>query len=365
MSSALPHIYAAWLAHVIPGPIPEETQATCHQCAMCPSVMSPSGSPYTPNFFHPQTKCCTYLPRLPNFLVGQILADQSPEMEMGRASVVQRITRGVAVSPLGLGQDAVYSLLYRQGREAAFGRSRALRCPHYIEEGGLCGIWRYREATCVTWFCKHVRGAVGKRFWETLKRLLFVVEESLACWCVQHLEVGSQALQHLFLPPQRLPGSAPLEAAELDGIVDPQRYQAIWGQWAGRECDFYLASVSLVGALTWDAVCALCGPELPVLIRLTQEAYQALLSTTIPPVLWVRPLKMITREPGWSRAIAYSGNDPLRLPDALLGALAFFDGRPLEEVRQRLATEAQVALTDALIRKLADFEVLAPSGAEE
>jgi len=365
MSSVFPPLYETWMAQVLPGPIPAETQATCHQCAMCPPPAVASVHTAAPDSFNPQTKCCTYLPRLPNFLVGRILSDDTPEMRLGRASVVQRIERGVAVSPLGLGRDAVYTLLYRQGRAAAFGRSRTLRCPHYIEEGGLCGIWRYREATCITWFCKHVRGAVGKRFWETLKRLLFIVEESLACWCVQQLEVGPEALQQLFLPPQRLPGSAPLEAQELDDTKDPQHYRAIWGKWVGRESDFYLASASLVNALRWDAICALCGPELLVLIRLTQEAYQALVAKTTPPVLQVRPLKEILLEGRSCQVVTYSRYDPLRLPSALLEVLPAFDGRPLEVVRQRLAAEAHIALDDALIRKLSDFEILAPPETRE
>jgi hypothetical protein len=28
--------------------------------------------------FHPETKCCTYIPALPNFLVGRIVEDDDP-----------------------------------------------------------------------------------------------------------------------------------------------------------------------------------------------------------------------------------------------------------------------------------------------
>jgi hypothetical protein len=166
LSSTLPPLYAAWMHQMLAGPIPEETQATCANCAMCAKAGDPPAN--STLFFHPQVKCCTYLPRLPNFLVGRLLADDDPDFAPGRITVEERLQRGVAVTPLGFGRDAVYTLLYQQGANAAFGRSRALRCPHYIEEGGRCGVWKHRESTCATWFCKHVRGAVGMQFWQVL-----------------------------------------------------------------------------------------------------------------------------------------------------------------------------------------------------
>jgi hypothetical protein len=366
MSSMLPPLYAAWMEQVLPGPIPAETRATCQQCAMCPPATGAAPSTPSTVFFHPQTKCCTYLPRLPNFLVGRILADDAPEMQPGRASVEQRIRNGIAVTPLGLAANAHFKLVYQTGNGATFGTSLALRCPHYLEEGGLCGIWRHREATCVTWFCKHARGAVGQRFWHTLKLLLASIEESLARWCVQQLEVGSESLRLLFIPPPSPGGHQMLDSFDLDGQVNPEHYRAIWGAWAGREHDFYRASAALVEALTWDEISALCGPELPILIRLTQEAYQALVSEIIPPILQMRPLQQIVLERGSCRLVSYSRYDPLRLPAALISVLPAFDGRPVEQALESIAKEAQITLDQGLIRKLADFEVLAlPPPAEE
>jgi hypothetical protein len=356
MASVLPPLYETWMAQVLPGPIPAETRASCQQCAMCPPT--PGAASSTFDYFHPQTKCCTYLPRLPNFLVGRILADETPEMEWGRASVEQCIRKGVAVTPLGLATDAKFNLLYRAGREATFGKSLSMRCPHYLEESGLCGIWRHREATCVTWFCKHVRGAVGMRFWLTLKRLLGLVEDRLAQWCVLRLEVGSDALRLLFAPKPSLDDRPTLESEQVDGTVDPARFRALWGTWAGREHDFYRASAALVEALTWEEISLLCGPELLILLRLTQEAYHGLVAGTLPPLLQVRPLKEIRLERNACQIVTYSTTDPLRLPAALVAALPAFDDRPLEQVRQTLASEAQITLSADLIRKLVDFEVL-------
>src|SRR5262245_25747140 len=109
-------------------------------------------------YFDPEIKCCTYLPPLPNFLVGRIPADDREDMAHGCSSVDARLIAGVEVTPLGFGVPAPYTLLYGNARDA-FGRARGLRCPHYVSEGGKCGIWRHREAICATWFCKRERGA--------------------------------------------------------------------------------------------------------------------------------------------------------------------------------------------------------------
>lgn len=365
MSGMLPPLYAAWMEQVLPGPIPAETKATCQQCAMCMPLAGAAPSIPSTVFFHPQTKCCTYLPRLPNFLVGRILADETPEMQLGRASVEQRIRKGVAVTPLGLAADAHFKLVYAAGRGATFGRSLALRCPHYLEEGGICGVWRHREATCVTWFCKHVRGAVGSRFWYTLKLLLSNVEESLARWCVQQLEVGSEVLRILFASPPSSDEQRALDSFDVDGTVDRARYLAIWGRWVCREHDFYRASAALVEALTWEETCLMCGPELSILVRLTQEAYQALVSEDIPHLLQVRPVRDILLEYSSCRVVSYSHYDPLRLPATLISVLPSFDGRPMEQVLEAVAAEAQIRLDRELVRKLVDFEVLAPPPAAD
>src|SRR5207253_3996635 len=95
---------------------------------------------------------------------------------------------GINSTPRGLHPSAVWRLLYQEGGGGGFGRAQALLCPYYDNEGGLCGIWRNRQSTCATWFCKHVRGAVGQRFWNALHALLAAVEDDLAGWCLVELD---------------------------------------------------------------------------------------------------------------------------------------------------------------------------------
>src|SRR5258706_6959334 len=97
-TSPLPPLYAAWIDQLLGGSIPQETDATCDDCAMLPDVgQTPEASGV---FFNPETKCCSYVPQLPNYLVGRILNDNDPAFARGRASVETRLNAGVAVSPL-------------------------------------------------------------------------------------------------------------------------------------------------------------------------------------------------------------------------------------------------------------------------
>src|ERR1044071_4316862 len=97
MSSPLPPLYAVWVDELLGGPIPPETDATCNDCAMLPK----NGEEHNGSvvFFDPHTKCCTYIPTIPNYLVGRMLED--PQQAPGRTTAEKRIRAGVEVTPLG------------------------------------------------------------------------------------------------------------------------------------------------------------------------------------------------------------------------------------------------------------------------
>jgi hypothetical protein len=238
----LPDLYDPWVRELLGGEIPEETEATCHDCVM----LAPPGeaAASTDRFFHPETKCCTYLPRLPNFLVGRVLADDDPALSAGRASVRARIAAGVAVTPLGLGQTPEFHALFSS---ESFGHEPTLRCPHYVESTGGCGIWRHRNAVCSTWFCKLVRGATGHRFWMALKDLLREVERTLSLWAALELGIGADELARLLAP------------AEEERVRRAPR--GTFGRWQGREEELYEACAARVSTLTWQELAALCGPK--------------------------------------------------------------------------------------------------------
>ena len=310
-------------------------------------------------FFDPAIKCCSTVPELSNFLVGGILSDAGADADSvkGRQSAVRRIKESVAVTPLGLGQSAAFKLLY-ENSDAAFGRSLKLRCPHYVEETGHCGIWRYRGAICSSWFCKHVRGAVGRAFWrDSLERLLVEIESSLGAWCVLQLDIGAEALRDLYKPgADAQPGS--LNSAHLDDRPDPARQRRIWGRWFGREEEFYIECARLVDRLSWSEVLDICGAESRVQAELTRRAYERLLSDEIPAALKVGPVQLVQVTSAINRVRSYSPLDPLDVPGAVMDVLRYFDGAPCKNALDRIAAEKGIQLSDDLVRKLCDFEVL-------
>ena len=359
-TSTLPPLYARWMEHVLSGRIPEETDATCAECAMCSTDITLHSR--SEDFYNPETKCCTFTPTLPNFLVGRILSDDDALFAQGRLSVEARLGAGVAVTPLGLGTPLTFRSLYAGTSTQAFGRSKTLLCPHYREEGGgRCGIWKHRESVCITWYCKHVRGAVGAKFWKSLQRLLLAAEQSLAQWCVYELDIGVDALGFLFSSNPSLKQNHQPDDLALDGKVDRGLYEMAWGTWSGREQEFYREAARLVDGLEWPDILAIGGPELRICERLVRDAYSRLMSKDLPPFLEGGRMSVSQIGHASWRVTTYSATDPLECPRSLMAALPYFDGRSTLESMSLIEQREGIRLSPGLVRKLADFEILIPS----
>jgi hypothetical protein len=232
-SSPFAPLQARWMDELFKGPLPPERLATCSDCA---KLTKPGALP-DPDAYNPDTKCCTYLPMLHNFLVGAMLDDESPDFASGKATVQARIDAGLAVTPLGLYATEEYLARYDAG--VRFGKDLSLRCPHYLHlEGGKCGVWRHRESTCSTWFCNYERGELGKDFWKRgVAPMLRAAELSLAQHC-----------------------AAALGAGESD-----------WGRWEGEPRALYRACAQLAAELSWAQVEAIGGQEVKRLARESRE----------------------------------------------------------------------------------------------
>jgi hypothetical protein len=353
---SLPPLHAQWVTELLGGPIPCETQATCEHCAMWPRAgEAPAAASI---HFDPVGKCCTYLPNIRNFLVGRILSDTTAAARSGRTTVEKRIAGRLGVTPLGLRQTPVYSLLY-DNSERFFGRNRALRCPHYLEAEGRCGIWRHRNSTCATWFCKHVRGKVGHEFWrDSLHPLLLAVEEDLARWCVLELAPTDEVLRALVGTAEWTSGNEPVTGDSLDNRIDEETYARVWGDWPGRERDFFARCAELVTPLAWADIMAIAGPRVRAYAELTRQAYRRLLADDVPPALDVGPIQLVHVREGVARVNSYDSYDPLDVPRAVLELLLYFDGRPTEDALAAIEEERGLRVEPDLLRKMVDFGLL-------
>ncbi len=310
-------------------------------------------------YFNPQTKCCTYIPAIANYLVGRMLEDQDPGQAAGRATVEKRIRSGNAVTPLGLGQPEDFRVVYSSSSDSLFGRSRSLICPHYLEaEGGRCGVWKNRAGLCATWHCKFVRGRVGQEFWAALHKLLSTVETSLSQWCLLELDIGPEALRQLFPLGARSRQNDAIEPRALDGVAQLSDARKLWGRWAGREMKFYRECARLVNKLEWSDVAATDRSSIEICSRLLHEAYARLLSEQIPDRLKVGTHQVVSMSQDSYCISPYNQYDPLNLPKDLMPVLGYFDGRPTNEALDAISKFEKVTLEPSLVRRLTDFGVL-------
>ncbi len=362
---SLPALYQNLFPAFFRGPIPAETKATCSSCAMCEAanpvrIESVDG---VNRFFRPDTKCCTYHPRLPNYLVGAILSDEDPAMAEGRRRIEEKIARGVGVNPQWIKAPTRYNLLYTNARQA-FGRAQALRCPYYKSEGGLCTIWRYREAVCSTYFCKYVAGADGRKFWMTLKTWLTLAEIQLSRYALLQL-----------LPDYVLKGkdkadaaAAPLTIEDLDDKPLPEKdYADLWHPWVGREAEFYRRCYESVRALSSDEFDNLLGLDGIIEQSILKRLHETATAPKLPKILKLNPGATLQWLPDGSLALAsYSEFDAVALPGAAYALLVEFTGKePVEAVRQRLREEKQADLHDDILVELYRHRILVDAQAPQ
>jgi hypothetical protein len=354
VTSPLPPLYTEWMRQALDSAVPPtETRATCSSCAMCEGPTSP---PRAVPAFSPSVTCCTYIPTLSNVAVGRILLGD--DTLGGRSSVIARIGRHVAVTPLGLGWPHAQSELYKD-TEKHFGRHEGLRCPHYVhtKEGGRCGIWRDRNATCATWFCKHDRGATGRRVWMAIRDLLGTVDAQLAWHTVDALGISVDRRERLAPRPGLLRGYDLVDGHR--GPPTPAHREAVWGRWLGREHAFYKACAQHVEGYRWNDIQRIVGGTLDAPIAAVAEAIAALSAQKVPNAPVRGNVTQQIQATGQILVSGYSTYDSLVLSAEQVTALNQFDGAPLTLVRHRLQ-EHGVDIDDATLLQWLDAELLLP-----
>lgn len=354
LEHVLPPLYAGWLTGLGITAIPKEELATCDRCAMSPG----DGAPTTETTFSPNVKCCSYFPLLPNYLVGSILADASAGGTLARRSISARMLHKADVSPLGLGAPADQRVVAEAGN--AFGRSESLRCPHYVDEaGGLCGIWAYRNSVCATWFCRHVRGSVGYRFWGTLRNFLGALETDLALHCALELDAVDRIgldLPELNAPPSREAVTAALVSTDAERI-----FRDRWKGWHDRPEEFYRRCAAIAASMSAQDVERACGVRLRARLRELRSAYTEFTASALPPRLVPGRFTVSAASADELRIVTYSPFNPFNVSKELLGLLKYFDGATATaDARRAIAEQENIEIDDATLRRMLDYALLTP-----
>lgn len=339
--ASLPPLQARWLGALLDAPLlPDEAHATCGDCAMLPDPSLPPGA----LAFSPDTRCCTYLPTLANFLVGGALRDAA-RSPLGADSVRRRLAAGDGLSPLGLVADPA-----AHADRERFGRDASLRCPHYEPAGGRCSLWAWREATCATWFCKHTRGERAKALWNRLHQLLARLERAVAWHCALALDVPAGALARM------APLDHPRGEARADVLAPGD--DALWGRWSGDLEGYFRACTAVAEALGPAEVLALGGAEARALALTVRLARAQLLDDALPGRLALGRAQVVGLSAGSVRVQGYSHLDPLEVPRALFDQLHRFDGRPTDEALRDASAAAGEEVPAGAVGMLLDFGVL-------
>jgi len=361
----LPEPFQRWVEQIV-GVVPDpEKPSTCSSCAMCApggsqgadTVDDHSPTPDPHIYFDPVARCCTYCPQLPNFLVGSLFTDPDPALNFGRETVARRVEEGDA-SLLGVRIDPSYLSLYGNAAPTSFGQAPSLRCPHHRGEDGGCGIWKHRPAVCATWFCKFERGAVGRRMWQGIFELLNEAERAISLWCLEQLEVE---------PSARIRAVADLGAefgaARLERKRDPGRDEEIWGEWVGREIEFYVACAKLVEDLQWEDVVRFGGAQLSTLAGHVESLLLGHQDRSIPHTLRAGTFVVLG---SWNERMwlgGYNDYDPLEVGPEVLSLVARCDGRETAVITAEHRAASGRHPDRILLRTLLDHGILVGAGA--
>jgi hypothetical protein len=252
---------------------PAEPLATCATCAMAPREPARPGDIE----FTAPARCCTFHPRLANFLAGRALRRGGPGAERVRA----RIAQGVGVGPIGIEPGAEWMARWRTRSPTSYGRDTALTCPYWVEGPYGCSIHADRDAVCRMWHCKVAKGQRAQVAWSALGELMAKLERRLAGWCASRLT-----------------------------LEDPERY--------------YVACADLVDAATDEELAALRSEGVERLLATARER-TADRDAPLPDVVTPRISDWVTGEDGVALA-SFSPYDRTLLPPWIFELLSRLDG---------------------------------------
>jgi Fe-S-cluster containining protein len=200
--------------------LPKEELATCNNCPMVAS-----------GGFRPDYKCCTYHPRIPNFMLGLALDDpiaKGPVENFIRADFTN--PEGTEHTPL----QWIDSLSIRSDDD--YGKGEKVLCSFLDQSSGGCTVYAFRNSVCSTFFCWYEDGEEGEAFWENLQYLAGQLETALAQWALEQIGFNIRAYFRRF----------DSLANRMVNVTDPdtkawskETLQILWGDWYGREAQLF------------------------------------------------------------------------------------------------------------------------------
>jgi len=355
MRDLFPAFYHRFLPDFFQDQIPRETSAACQDCVMLPDPTNEHPGPDLT--YSPASKCCTYFPDIPNYLVGAILAETDPTYQDAQTRLKNQIRAKISTSPFGLERPRKYTVLVHNTPDF-FGKSQLLICPFFASDHGRCTLWPYLTATCRTWFCKYDRGQEGLEFWRDLRAYWDYLQKILSRYVLHQFEFAPERI----LRSSRNPMALTVE--ELDGRAQsPEQYAQAWGSWVDREEEFYQKAFEQVSALTPEIFNTLIGIGHTIRLNQVMVRHEKMINPDPPPYLKRNPdMRVQKTRHGTYIVSAYLPRDAVELTQRLYAVLDYFDGRlPVDAVIQSLAQQQQMIPDADLLLSLYHLRILIPS----
>jgi hypothetical protein len=134
----------------------------------------------------------------------------------------------------------------------------------------------------------------------------------------------------------------------------------MWGEWAGREPELYVAAARSVAALDRAAFERLAGLRHELLVGALAKWHKAIVDPTLPDPLIKNPSMRIDRAIDGSCVVTtYSQFDPTRLQKPIFDLLDLFDGRrPTADVRALIEARTGLRVAESFVIRLFQQRIL-------
>ncbi len=329
----------------------KERDATCDRCAMNreDGMANREGK-----MLHlgQHLKCCTYFPRIPNFILGDLLADASAELQPGRDIIRRIILDRSCVTPVGCHPSARYDFMYTHLEDDCFGRLEEITCPFLGAGESGCLIWPFRDRVCRTYFCLFEAGIDGRNFWSALRDYLGHLERMVALYALK--EIGFPYWRAW--KEETVPSKLSLEDAR--GKTSPGRHAEIWGEWSGREEELYLACRHVAAHVSPSQLPTILGLTGEVFLARLGERLQAVDHPSIPRFLRFGSGIRIDTD-GQGRILLKSDLGMYRVSPELYRAIRSFDGcRDVDRTLADIRADESLGISPGLLLGLYRHRIL-------
>jgi Fe-S-cluster containining protein len=181
---------------------------------------------------------------VPNFLLGLALNDPAT------APLIERMIASGLATPEGMQATPVQLRKSLEQAQSPHSHGEpAVVCGFLDTQARRCGIYKYRDSVCATFFCKHDQKDDGYEFWRSLQAVAGQCEAALSQLLMADLGMDVDAYIARF---DALADAMPELVTRATDAWPPEALASLWDQWSGREAEFYRACAERVRVLGDD-----------------------------------------------------------------------------------------------------------------